>query len=176
MHLKDGDPKAIREALNPFLESLVQATPYIFTGLAVALGFRAGLFNIGVEGQLFMGAAFATLLVTASLVSLRSSICRWHLLAGALGGAIWGFIPGILKATTGGHEVINTIMMNWIAFRLTEWLLSGPMTRPGSGGMPISPMIQESARIPQFFQIANPFPPWILYRPGSCMVCVVASV
>ena len=74
------------------------------------------------------------------------------LLAGAAGGALWGFIPGLLKATTGGHEVINTIMMNWIAFRLTEWLLSGPMTRPGSGGMPISPIIQESARIPQFFQ------------------------
>jgi simple sugar transport system permease protein len=150
--LKGDDPKAIREALNPFLESLVQATPYIFTGLAVALGFRAGLFNIGVEGQLFMGAAFATY-AGYSITGLPAFIhMPLALLAGALGGAIWGFIPGMLKATTGGHEVINTIMMNWIAFRLTEWLLSGPMTRPGSGGMPISPMIQESARIPQFFQ------------------------
>lgn len=150
--LKAGDPKVIREALNPFLESLVQATPYIFAGLAVSLGFRAGLFNIGVEGQLFIGAACATY-VGYSITGLPAYIhMPLALLAGALGGALWGFIPGLLKATTGGHEVINTIMMNWIAFRFTEWLLSGPMTRPGSGGMPLSPIIQESARIPQFFQ------------------------
>ena len=150
--LKVGDPKLIREAVNPFLESLVQATPYIFAGLAVALGFRAGLFNIGVEGQLFMGAAFATF-VGYAVTGLPSYIhMPLALLAGALGGAIWGFIPGFLKATTGGHEVINTIMMNWIAFRLTEWLLAVPMNRPGSGGMPISPIIQKSAEIPQFFK------------------------
>jgi general nucleoside transport system permease protein len=150
--LKNGDPKLIREAVNPFLESLVQATPYIFAGLAVALGFRAGLFNIGVEGQLFMGAAFATY-VGYAVTGLPSYIhMPLALLAGALGGAIWGFIPGFLKATTGGHEVINTIMMNWIAFRLTEWMLAVPMNRPGSGGMPISPIIQKSAEIPQFFK------------------------
>ena len=150
--LSSGNESAIRAALNPFLESLVQATPYIFAGLAVALGFRSGLFNIGVEGQLFIGAACAT------FVGYAFTGLPWiiHMplafLAGALGGALWGFIPGLLKATTGGHEVINTIMMNYIAFRLTEWLLSGPMTRPDSGGMPISPLIQESAQIPQFFQ------------------------
>jgi general nucleoside transport system permease protein len=150
--LKGNDPKAIREAFNPFLESLVQATPYIFAGLAVALGFRAGLFNIGVEGQLFIGAACATY-VGYAITGLPAYIhMPLAFLAGALGGALWGFIPGLLKATTGGHEVINTIMMNWIAFRLTEWLLSGPMTRPGSGGMPLSPLIQKTAQIPQFFQ------------------------
>jgi len=147
-----GDAREIRSALNPILESLVQATPYIFAGLAVALGFRAGLFNIGVEGQLFIGAACATYVGYA--VKGLPGIIHMPLafLAGGLGGALWGFIPGFLKATTGGHEVINTIMMNYIAFRLTEWLLSGPMTRPGSGGMPISPIIEESAQIPQFFQ------------------------
>ncbi len=150
--LQSGDALSIREAFNPFLESLVQSTPYIFGGLAVALGFRAGLFNIGVEGQLFIGAACATY-VGYAVTGLPPFIhMPLAFLAGALGGAIWGFVPGILKATTGGHEVINTIMMNWIAFRFTEWLLSGPMTRPGSGGMPISPLIQESAEIPQFFQ------------------------
>jgi len=146
-----GDKKEIYQAINPFLESLVQATPYIFAGLAVALGFRAGLFNIGVEGQLFIGAACATF-VGYSIKGLPPYIhMPLAFIAGGLGGALWGFIPGFLKATTGGHEVINTIMMNWIAFRLTEWLLSGPMTRPGSGGMPISPIIEESAQIPQFF-------------------------
>jgi simple sugar transport system permease protein len=149
---RSGDESAIRSALNPFLESLVQATPYIFAGLAVALGFRSGLFNIGVEGQLFIGAACATY-VGYAITGLSPFIhMPLAFLAGALGGALWGFIPGLLKATTGGHEVINTIMMNWIAFRLTEWLLSGPMSRPGAGGMPISPLIEESAQIPQFFQ------------------------
>ncbi len=150
--ISSGNPAQIRSAVNPFLESLVQSTPYIFAGLAVALGFRAGLFNIGVEGQLFIGAACATFVgyaVKGLPVYIHMPLA---FLAGGLGGALWGFIPGFLKATTGGHEVINTIMMNYIAFRLTEWLLSGPMTRPGSGSMPISPLIEESAQIPRFFQ------------------------
>lgn len=149
--LRGGDAKEIRQAFNPFLESLVQATPYIFAGLAVALGFRSGLFNIGVEGQLFIGAACATY-VGYSITGLPAYIhMPLAFLAGAAGGAFWAFIPGFLKAKTGGHEVINTIMMNWIAFRLTEWLLSGPMSRPGSGGLPLSPIIQKTAEIPQFF-------------------------
>lgn len=148
---RSGNDLEIRRALNPFLESLVASTPYIFAGLAVALSFRTGLFNIGVEGQLFMGAAAATY-VGYAVKGLPPLIhMPLAFLAGGLGGAVWGFIPGWLKAKTGGHEVINCIMLNWIAFRLTEWLLSGPMNRPGSGGMPISPMIETSAQIPQFF-------------------------
>ena len=150
--LGSGDAQEVRRAFNPFLESLVQATPYIFAGLAVALGFRSGLFNIGVEGQLFIGAACATF-VGYSITGLPAWIhMPLAFLAGAAGGAFWAFIPGFLKAKTGGHEVINTIMMNWIAFRLTEWLLSGPMTRPDSGGLPLSPVIQKTAMIPQFFE------------------------
>ncbi|OJX46057.1 MAG: hypothetical protein BGO78_03995 [Chloroflexi bacterium 44-23] len=150
--LISGDQLEIRRAFNPFLESLVVSTPYIFAGLAVALGFRAGLFNIGVEGQLFIGAAASTF-VGYSIKGLPAIIhMPLALLAGALGGAFWGFIPGWLKAKTGGHEVINTIMMNWIAFRFTEWLLTGPMTRPDSGRMPVSPIIEKSAEIPQFFK------------------------
>ena len=150
--LISGDGAAIRGAFNPFLESLVQSTPYIFAGLACALGFRAGLFNIGVEGQLFMGAAAATY-VGYSITGLPAYIhMPLAFLAGALGGALWGMVPGLLKATTGGNEVINCIMMNYIAYRVTTYLLTGPMTRPGTGGMPISPLIQKSAEIPRFFQ------------------------
>ena len=150
--LQSGDGLAIRRAFNPFLESLVVSTPYIFAGLAVALGFRAGLFNIGVEGQLFMGAAAATY-VGYSVTGLPAILhIPLSLLAGFAGGALWGFIPGWLKAKTGAHEVINTIMLNWIAFRLTDWLLAGPMQRPTSGGMPISPIIEQSAWLPQFFE------------------------
>ncbi len=150
--LASGDAASIRSAFNPFLESLVQSTPYIFAGLAVALAFRAGLFNIGVEGQLFMGAAAATY-VGYSITGLPAYIhMPLAFLAGALAGALWGMVPGLLKATTGGHEVINCIMMNYIAYRLTTWLLTGPMTRPGTGGMPLSPLIQKTAEIPQFFK------------------------
>ncbi len=74
---RSGDPLEIRRAFNPFLESLVASTPYIFAGLAVALGFRAGLFNIGVEGQIFIGAACRVMSVMRSKACRPSSICRW---------------------------------------------------------------------------------------------------
>jgi simple sugar transport system permease protein len=148
--LQSGDALAIKKAFNPILESLVASTPYIFAGLGVALGFRSGVFNIGAEGQIYMGAIFATFVgysVTGIPAILHIPLA---FLAGALGGALWGFIPGWLKATTGAHEVINTIMMNYIAFRLSEWLLNGPMKRPGSFN-PVSPTIQPSAFLPNLF-------------------------
>ena len=148
--LESGDSLAVKKAFNPILESLVASTPYIFAGLGVALGFRSGVFNIGAEGQIYMGAIFATF-VGYSVTGLPAIIhIPLTLLAGALGGALWGFIPGWLKATTGAHEVINTIMMNYIAFRLSEWLLNGPMKRPGSFN-PVSPTIQSSAFLPNIF-------------------------
>ncbi len=141
-----GDPTMLYAALRPLSESLVITTPYIFAGLAVALGFRGGLFNIGAEGQLFVGG-LASAYVGYSLSGLPMII---HLplavLAGLMAGGIWGAIPGYLKARTGAHEVINTIMMNWIAFRLTDYLLTGPMARPD--GLPITPQIQPSAYLP----------------------------
>jgi ABC-type uncharacterized transport system permease subunit len=149
--LRGGNGLEIRRAFNPILESLTASTPFIFASLAVALGFRSGVFNIGAEGQLFVGAIFSAF-VGYAITGLPAIIhIPLALLAGALGGAIWGFIPGWLKAKTGGHEVINTIMMNYIAFRLSDWLLSGPMKRPDSFN-PVSPTIQPSAMLPRFFQ------------------------
>jgi len=102
-------------------QSLFKATPLIFTGLAVSLGFRAGLFNIGAEGQLTLGG-FAAALVGAGLAGwpapLLLPLC---VLAAALAGGLWGGIPGALKARLGSHEVINTIMLNFIAFALVSW-------------------------------------------------------
>ena len=148
--LSSGDGLEIRRAFNPFLESLVATTPYIFAGLGVALGFRAGVFNIGAEGQIFVGAIGATWAGYA-FTGLPAIIhIPLALLAGALAGGFWGFIPGWLKAKTGGHEVINTIMMNYIAFRLSDWLLTGPMKRPESFN-PISPNILPTAMLPRFF-------------------------
>jgi len=99
------------------------ATPYIFAGLAVALGFQGGLFNIGAEGQYFI-AGLLTVFVGYSITGLPQVIhLPLALLAGMAGGALWAAIPGYLKGKTGAHEVINTIMMNYIAFRLAEFLL-----------------------------------------------------
>ncbi|MCJ7733872.1 MAG: hypothetical protein MUP11_04920, partial [Anaerolineales bacterium] len=148
--LKSGNAEDIRWAVNPFLDSLVVSTPYIFAGLAVALGFRVGLFNIGVEGQIFIGAA-TTVTAAIFLKGLPAIIhVPVSLLAGFIGGGLWGFIPGLLKATTGGHEVINTIMMNYIAFRLSEFLLRGPLKNP-EGFSPVSAGIEDSAKLLRLF-------------------------
>ncbi len=141
-----GETRAVLDALRPISESLVISTPYIFAGLAVALGFRGGLFNIGAEGQLFVGG-LASVYVGYAIKGLPAYIhLPLALLAGIAAGAFWGAIPGYLKARTGAHEVINTIMMNYIAFRLTDHLLSGPMARPD--GLPITTEIAPSAYIP----------------------------
>lgn len=138
-----GTPKALAN-------TFVEATPYIFAGLAVALGFKCGLFNIGVEGQLGMGAMFAavagyTLVGLPLLIHLPLAI-----LAGALGGALWGAIPGFLRARTGAHEVITTIMLNYVSIRLTDYLIKGPFKDPQASA-PRTPFIAPSAELPYLF-------------------------
>ncbi len=148
--LRSKDQALIFAAFAPILESLVATTPYIFGGLAVALGFKSGVFNIGAEGQIFIGAS-TSVFVGYYFTGLPAIIhIPFALLAGALGGALWGFIPGWLKAKTGGHEVINTIMMNYIAFFLNDFLLRGPMRKEGTF-QPVSPVIQQSAELPKLF-------------------------
>ena len=148
-YFSTGENTALVRAIYPFTESLVTATPYIFAGLSVALAFRGGLFNIGAEGQFFIGA-LCSAFVGYSIRGLPAFIhLPLALLGGALGGAVWGMIPGYLKARFGAHEVVNTIMMNWIAFRLSDWLLNGPMK--ASGFRPVTPNIQHTAELPRFF-------------------------
>ena len=116
----------IRESLGStrnLATTLQRATPLIFTGLSVAFAFRAGLFNIGAEGQLYVGG-FAAAWVGFTFTNLPRVIhLPLAIIAGMLGGALWGAVPGILKAKLGVHEVINTIMMNFIAFFLTDYSL-----------------------------------------------------
>jgi ABC-type uncharacterized transport system permease subunit len=108
-------------------DSLVQSVPYIFAGLAVALGFRAGLFNIGAEGQIGIGWITAVV-VGFSITGLPAYLhLPLAILVGAAAGGIWSAIAGVLKARTGAHEVISTIMLNYVSFRLSEWLLCGPL-------------------------------------------------
>jgi general nucleoside transport system permease protein len=111
--------------------TLFYATPLIFTGLAVAVAFRCGLLNIGAEGQLYI-AAFMTAWVGITLGNLSGWVLVPLLcLVAIVSGATWGAIPGLLKARFGSHEVINTIMLNFIAIALTNYFVQYYLKAPG---------------------------------------------
>jgi ABC-type uncharacterized transport system permease subunit len=143
------------EGLRPLLsavrgpsDSLVQSVPYIFAGLAVALGFRGGLFNIGAEGQIGIGWLVAVV-VGFGFASLPAVIhLPLAILTGAVAAGLWAGIAGFLKARTGAHEVITTIMLNYVVYRLSEWLLCGPLEFVQ--GTCRTQEIAESAYLPQF--------------------------
>lgn len=115
-----------------FLDVIGQATPLVFTGLSIAFAFRTGMFNIGAEGQYIMGLLAAGIAGIKLSFLPRPLLILTCLLAGALAGGLWAGIPGWLKAKRGVHEVINTIMMNYIALYLTNALiLSDWLKAPG---------------------------------------------
>jgi general nucleoside transport system permease protein len=131
-------------------ESLFSATPLLLAGLSVALGFRAGLFNIGAQGQMLMGGLAAT--YVGIYVSLPGIIhIPLTLLAGFAGGMIWGGLAGLLKARTGAHEVITTIMGNFIAVFFMQWILTTPGLQDPGRNNPVSAEIVATARLPRLF-------------------------
>jgi ABC-type uncharacterized transport system permease subunit len=131
-------------------DSLVQSVPYVFAGLAVALGFRAGLFNIGAEGQIGVGWLVAAV-VGFAFAGLPAVIhLPLAILAGAVAAGLWASIAGILKARTGAHEVITTIMLNYVLFRASEWLLCGPLEF--TQGTCRTQEIAVSAYLPRFLE------------------------
>jgi len=133
---------------NAFAETLVATVPYVFLGLSVAVGFRAGLFNIGGAGQLFIGGIFAAF-VGYRLGGLPTVVhLPLALLAGMLGGFLWGAIPGVLKARFGAHEVITTIMLNYVAALVVDLMVNkGPMSDPRTASPQTPPML-ASAQLP----------------------------
>jgi len=129
----------------------VASTPLIFTGLSVALAFRAGLFNIGGEGQILIGSA-ASIWVGFTLTGLPAPLhLTVALVAGFLGGAAWAAIAGALKAWRGAHEVISTIMLNYIALRLVDWMLRSETFRREGRTDPISKIADSGAHLPRIF-------------------------
>jgi len=114
------------------VRTLVSSTPLIFGGLSVALAFRAGLFNIGAQGQFLLGALGAVWIGVAVRDQPALFAIPVALLAAMLAGAAWGFIPGFLKAISGAHEVVTTIMLNYTAYSVIAWAVSGPLDQPGS--------------------------------------------
>jgi simple sugar transport system permease protein len=114
------------------VSTLVNSTPLVFGGLAVGFGFKAGLFNIGAQGQFLVGALGAVIVGVwladaPPLIAIPAAT-----LAGFVAGGLWGFVPGFLKAVSGAHEVVSTIMMNYIAVQLLAALVSGPLKVPRS--------------------------------------------
>ena len=130
-------------------ETLLASSPLMLAGLSVALGFRAGLFNIGAEGQMTVGGLTAVI-VGVSLGALPAvAHVPLALAAGILGGALWGLIPGALRAKTGAHEVITTIMLNFIAYRALDYILKQPLIQAEGRFDPISQEVPPSARLPR---------------------------
>ncbi len=148
-----ADPKVIAAAIRPLTETLVASTPLIFCGLAVAISFRSGVFNIGVEGQFIMGAMGATVAVLALRDLPPPVLLIVAIGIGTLTGAAWGFIPGFLKARTGAHEVITTIMLNYIAAQLVLFGLRSDFLRQPGNDAPISKVLSTIVRVPLIFDL-----------------------
>jgi simple sugar transport system permease protein len=141
-------------SLRAVSETLLGAAPLILAGLSVGIGFRAGLFNIGTEGQMLMGGMFAIFIgVMLDLpIFLHLPLA---LIGAAIGGGIWGAIPGLLRAKTGAHEVITTIMLNLIAANLVVYLLKSSLFQAAGRDDPISEAVKVSARFPRLFGFLN---------------------
>ena len=175
--LAGRDPIASYEALiegsllepRGFIQTLLKTSPLILSGLAVAVAFKGGLFNIGAQGQLIMGSVAAAFVGYSDFGAPPWLHITLAFVAGAMAGAMWGAIPGALKAYTGAHEVITTIMLNFVAGRIAEWLISngssdgkippGPMSDPESGALQRSREVLEQARLPVVFDYPPPNDP-----------------
>ena len=165
-----GSPKQIGD-------TILRATPLIFTGLAVAYGFRAGLFNIGAEGQLFMGGLAAAWLGIVLTGLPWIVVVPVMLIASAFAGAAWAFVPAILKARIGAHEVITTMMFTYIARYLVSWLVVGPLKAPGQIPQTAAlPPESQLPRIPTLFsdQILESLPFLNLTRAHVGIVVAIA--
>jgi len=142
-------------SLHAISETLTAAIPLVLAGLGIGLAFRAGLFNIGAEGQMVVGglaAAIASFSVTGLSIWLHLPLV---LLVGLAIGAVYAAIAGLLKAATGAHEVISTIMLNLISIRLLDYMLRQPFIQKEGRSDPISKAVLESAELPRILEFLD---------------------
>ena len=160
-------------SFNALVQTVVSSTPLILAGLAVGIGFKAGLFNIGAQGQFLMGAIAAAAVGAALAGSGPLVAIPAALLAAIVAGAVYGFIPGFLKAFTGAHEVVTTIMLNYVAIQFVAYAVTGPLRATGatfarssdvgSAALPI--LIGRNGHLGiTFALVAVPLAWWLLYR------------
>ena len=154
-------------------QTLVKATPLLLVGLGVCIAFRGGVINIGGEGQIIVGALAATAVAVGFKEWPGLVLLPLCMLAGVLAGAMWGGVPGILKARLGVNEILSTVMMNAIAVQLSNYLLRGPMIDPKE--IEAGTRIAQSALLPRSVWLARLVPQTLLHS-GAIIAVVLAVV
>ncbi|MDT8897525.1 ABC transporter permease [Thermanaerothrix sp. 4228-RoL] len=152
-------------------QTLVKATPLLLVGLGITIAFRGGVINIGGEGQIIVGALSATALALSLNQAPGWLLLPLCLLVGTLSGALWGAVPGVLKARLGVNEILSTIMMNAIALQLSNYLLRGPMIDPAE--IEAGTRIAQSALLPRQAWLPRLVPQTLLHA-GSVLALVMA--
>jgi simple sugar transport system permease protein len=155
---------------NAIADTLVKATPLLLVGVGICIAFRGGVINIGGEGQLVVGAVLSTLVGLLFPDAPGWAIIPLALLAGFVGGAIWGGIPGLLKAYFNVNEILSTIMMNQIAVQAMNFLLRGPMIDPVQ--LEAASRIPQTARLSRLFDLPRLIPTRL--HMGSIIAVLIA--
>lgn len=154
-----------------FMQTLVKATPLLLVGLGVCIAFRGGIINIGGEGQIIVGGLASTALALAIPSLPGILLLPMALAAGMLAGAVWGGIPGVLKAKLGVNEILTTIMMNAIAVQLSNFLLRGPMIDPKE--VAAKTYLPQSVPVPEQAWLIRLLPPTLLHL-GTVLAVILA--
>jgi simple sugar transport system permease protein len=160
-------------SVSGFTQSLVKATPLLLVGLGICIAFRASVINIGGEGQIILGAVMGTWFALAFRTWPGWLLLPLTLIVGFIAGAVWGFVPGILKARLAVNEILSTVMMNAIAAQLMNLLVRGPLIDPA--GIKAGTYLAQSERLPEQVWLTRLVPQTLLHS-GAIVAVVLAIV
>jgi ABC-type uncharacterized transport system permease subunit len=159
-------------SLSGFTQSLVKATPLLLVGLGICIAFRASVINIGGEGQIILGAVMGTWFALAFRTWPGWLLLPLTLIVGFVAGAVWGFVPGILKARLAVNEILSTVMMNAIAAQLMNLLVRGPLIDPA--GVKAGTYLAQSERLPEQTWLPRLIPQTLLH--AGALIAVVLAI